>query len=61
MYREGETIKELRSQLTCLRADLYQGCATMTLQSLERLCRKIHVTESRLYSFRGGRYGREGQ
>ena len=59
MLREGESINDLKCRLACLYADLYQMAAHMPLHALESLCRKIHGIEIKLYSFKGGRYGKE--
>ena len=58
MGRERYTVNELEAQLTCLTADLYQHCGTMPVAPLERLCRRIHLIELRIYSFKGGKYGK---
>lgn len=57
--RERATLDELRGRLACLRADLYQMCGQMPVASLERLCRRIHTIEFKIYSFKGGRYGKD--
>lgn len=57
MQLEKVTIRDLEDQLACLNADLYQTCGTMSVQSLERLCRKINLIRFKIYSFKGGRYG----
>lgn len=59
MERERATLDELRHRLAHLHADLYQGCGSMPVASLESLCRKINVIELKIYSFKGGRYGKE--
>lgn len=59
MQQERATLNELKDRLACLYADLYQGCSTMTVASLESLCRKINVIGLRIYSFKGGRHGKE--
>ena len=50
-------MKDLEMQLVCLNADLYQCCGSMPLTSLERLCRRIHLIELKIYSFKGGKNG----
>lgn len=49
--------KELEIQQRNLYADLYQTCGSMTVRSLETLCRKIHSLEIKIRSFRGGKNG----
>lgn len=59
MMRSGGTsLRDLEQRLACLRADLYQTCGTMTVASLESLCRKINVIGLRIYSFKGGNNGK---
>lgn len=58
MQSERYTLKDLEMQLVCLNADLYQCCGSMPLTSLERLCRKIHLIELKIYSFKGGKHGK---
>lgn len=55
MQKERATQRELEDRLACLYVSLYQSCGTMPIGSLENLCRKIHVIELRIYSFKGGR------
>lgn len=57
MLREGESLNDLKAELACLNADLYQMCGTMPLHAFESLCRKIHLIELKIYSFKGGKYG----
>lgn len=58
--RERYSLDELEAQLACLNADLYQSCGTMTVTSLESLCRKINIIRSRINSFKGdSKYGNE--
>lgn len=61
MYREDLDIDYIKDQLACANADLYQGCGTMPLSSLESLCRKINLFRLKLYSFKGGRYGKRNK
>ena len=49
--------KELEMQRRSLYADLYQTCGSMTVRSLETVCRKIHSLEIKIRSFRGGKNG----
>ena len=51
--------KELEMQLMSLDAYLYQACGSMTVRSLESICRKIHLLEIKIHSFRGGRHGKK--
>lgn len=59
MLREGESIEDLEAQLAWLYADLYQMGWSVSLRSFENLCRKIHIIEFKIYSFKGGRYGKK--
>ena len=59
MQREADTLNELKGRQACLHADLYQQCGSLTVTALERLCRKINVIGLRIYSFKGGRHGKE--
>ncbi len=53
-----ESPQELRNQLTGLYVDLVQVVGSVPVQTMEALCRKIHGIEFKLYSFKGGRYGK---
>lgn len=57
--RESKSIKELEDRLACLNADLYQTCGSMSVTSLERLCRRIHLIEIKIYSFRVSNNGKK--
>ena len=59
MQRERESLKELEARLACLNADLYQMSGTMSVTSLESLCRKINLIQFKIYSFKGGRHGKK--
>lgn len=56
-----ESPQELRNQLASLYIDLIQIVGSVPVQTLETLCRKIHGIEFKLYSFKGGRYGKRKQ
>lgn len=57
MHKQRESLMELENRLQCLYVALYQTCGTMPLSLLENLCRRIHMIESRINSFKGGIYG----
>lgn len=59
MYREELDIDKLKERLACLYAELYLGCATMSVATFEHLCRKINVIRFKINSFKGGRYGKK--
>lgn len=42
--------KYLREKWLRLYADLYQRCATDSIESVESICRRIHILEMRLNS-----------
>ncbi len=54
MQRERYTVEDLEIQLACLNADLCQSCGSMTVTSLESLCRRINIIRIRINSFKGG-------
>lgn len=54
MQRERYTVEDLEIQLACLNADLCQSGASMTVTSLESLCRRINIIRIRINSFKGG-------
>ena len=51
--------RELEARCSSLQSELYQRGATMSLTSLEILCRRLHLTELKLHSFKGINYGKE--
>ena len=57
MRKSATTLPELKKRVVSLRADLYQRCAAMSVASVESLCRKLHVAEMMILSFKGGKYG----
>lgn len=57
MQQERATLDDLRGRLASLNADLYQGCASMSVAAFEGLCRRIHMIELKIHSFNVGRYG----
>lgn len=44
--------KYLREKWLRLYADLYQRCATDSIESVESICRRIHILEMRLNSLK---------
>lgn len=60
MLKERESIEELEDRLACLMAELYQMCGSMTVGSLESLCRRIHIIQFKLKSSsKEGIYGKK--
>lgn len=59
MIKAKTTLKELSLRHQCLQADIYQRAATISLHSLESLCRRLHIIELKIYSSRGGIHGKE--
>lgn len=56
MLKEERAKKDLEGLRSGLYAELYQRAASMSVRSLEVLCRKIHSIEIKIHSFKGGLY-----
>ena len=54
MLKEEHARGELKALRLQLYGELWQRAGDMTLHSLESLCRKIHILDLKLHSFRGG-------
>lgn len=57
--KEQRSKGEYEVQRACLYAELYQRGASMDLHSFERLCRRIHLVELKIYRLNGGLYGKK--
>lgn len=56
--REERAKRELEARRASLYADLYQRAGMMGVSSVESLCRKMHIIELKIQSFKGGIYGK---
>lgn len=56
--REERARRELEARRASLYADLYQRAGMMGVSSVESLCRKMHIIELKIQSFKGGIYGK---
>lgn len=50
--RRAKSRKELELMRSILYADLYQLCGQMTVRQLENTCRKIHLIDMKIHSFK---------
>lgn len=61
MLKAKTTLKELSLRQQSLQADIYQRAATISLHSLESLCRRLHTIELKIHSYKGGLYDKGKQ
>lgn len=54
MLKEEIAKAEYGAQRASLYAELYHKAASLDIHSLERLCRRLHIIEIRIHSFKGG-------
>ena len=52
--RPEKTIMHLDALKRSLYISLYQACVSSSVEHMEEICRRIHMIEIRMMSFRGG-------
>lgn len=57
--KEQVSKREYEALRACMLAELWQCGATMGVHSFERLCRKIHLVELKIYRLKGGIYDKK--
>ena len=57
--RQERARYELEAERIRCYSELHRSMTDIDVHSLERICRRIHIVELKLYSFKGGVYDKE--